>query len=96
MKTREDAVLWLQERGLFAKTRDWSLGQSVCAWSSQEIDPRSGITVCHNLIYIYPEDGVWLLMDPSTNPPITKFCGSLALATAQAAKMLGLQDDGQA
>jgi hypothetical protein len=86
MHTREEAIQSLQELGLFASARDWSFGASVCVWSSQETDPRTGITVCHDMVILYPESGAWHFCDPSAQRYEARPCGSLSAAVQEAVK----------
>ena len=83
MQTREEAIQWLQERGLFAKPRDWSFGESICVWSSQEMAP-GGITVCHDLVCLHQQGNQWCLSDLSSQVKHTSQCGDLAEAAGQA------------
>ena len=89
METREEAICWLQEHGLFARARDWAMGASVCVWARQETDSKSGITVFHDVLYLYPESSGWSLCDLRNPRGADKSCGSLANAVQEVARLLG-------
>ncbi len=91
MHTPEEAVQWFQEHGLFAETRDWSYGKCVCVWASQETDPQTGITVCHDMIYLYLEEDEWCLSDPTTQVNDTVVLGKLADAVKEAERRIKLK-----
>lgn len=89
METRDEAILWLQEQGLFARTRDWAMGASVLTWRSQEVDSDSGITVLHQVVCLYPVSGVWFVCDLQNPRGSAKPCGSLTIAVQEAVQLLG-------
>jgi hypothetical protein len=86
MLSREEAVMWLQARGLHAFLRDWVLGQTVGVAARATEGPH-GITMLDRLIYLYSgADGAWVVADLSTNEDFP--CEGLRQAAELAAKRL--------
>jgi hypothetical protein len=95
--SRETAIEWLRSKGLYAKSRDWSFGESVIVASESEsvsVGAASTrgvgqeITVLHNMLCIHPENDGWSVSDLSSMKVVSMQFGSLESAARNAAEKL--------
>ena len=92
IETRDDAIRWLEERGLAGTKRDWCYGETVIAASSVVV--KSGIRIYPESVCIHPHNGAWAISNFSNHPVEIVSCGSLQDATYKAAAMLSDQVSG--
>lgn len=59
INTRAEAVAYLLTEGVFAKERDWSMGETVLVATPPRREMLSGITTFEKLAYIYPSNCPW-------------------------------------
>lgn len=97
LTTRESAVQWLNKQGLYAATRDWSLGETIMVAEGQfstkhqslrSPNPGEEIIAYRFMLYIHPDSNQWSVSDLSNAYPISKTYKTLEEATHEAAKDL--------
>jgi len=89
--TRDEAVEYLNSRGLTAGTRDWSMGETVYVLMG-EASNHGGITTYPGLLYLAPiEDGRWAI---DHNGRFVEIWPSLQEATKRAADYVAWWVDG--
>lgn len=67
MKTRAEAVAYLNHMGFHAKERDWSLGTTIGIFSgSGQLSPT--LKIYRKMVYIYARDELWSIYNPKIIP----------------------------
>lgn len=61
--TRADGIALLGRLGVYARERDWALGETILVAPGPSYDRGDGLKIFDALLYIYPaESGGWRIM----------------------------------
>jgi hypothetical protein len=92
VKTRREAVEYLQKRGFYAAERDWALGETIVVATSPKED--GGITSYEKAIYLVPKAAGWTILELDRPSPDDSAEVSLAEACSRVERILtGSQAD---
>lgn len=81
---RKKAIAWLRSVGRNASARDWALGETILI-TVGDAKTANGIAVYLGVVYLYPDDDKWHLLDCDRPDPAESYED---LASA----MLGVHD----